>query len=252
MNVKGIDVSQWQRNIDFNKVKASGIDFVIIRAGYGREISQKDPYFEQNYARAKAAGLNVGVYWYSYANSAEDATREAKMCLKAIAGKQFEYPIYFDLEEGFQFAKGRAFCDGLVKAFCNEIEKAGYFAGLYCSTSYLNNYISADVRKRYAIWVAQYNNKCTYSGAYGIWQHGIGKVNGVSGDCDMNIGYVDYPKIIKNAGLNGFEKSTNKTVEHTVKSGDTLTGIAKNYGVSVDQIVRNNNLIKIGQKLKIS
>lgn len=253
MSVKGIDVSQWQGNIDFNKVKASGIDFVIIRAGYGREISQKDPYFEQNYARAKAAGLNVGVYWYSYAASTADAVTEAQTCLKAIAGKQFEYPIYFDLEEAFQFAKGRTFCDGLVKAFCNEIEKAGYFAGLYCSTSYLNGYVSEAVRKRYAVWVAQYNNKCTYSGSYGIWQYGrSSKVNGVNGDCDMDIGYVDYPKIIKNAGLNGFEKSTNKTVEYTVKSGDTLTGIAKNYDVSVDQIVKNNNLIKIGQKLKIS
>ena len=143
---QGIDVSQWQGNIDFSKVKAAGIKFVIIRAGYGKYISQKDPYFEQNYKRAKAAGLNVGVYWYSYANTAADARAEADVCLQVIKGKQFEYPIYFDLEERSQFNKGAAFCSSLVTAFCDTIEKAGYFAGLYISRSPLTQYISADVR----------------------------------------------------------------------------------------------------------
>lgn len=97
--VKGIDVSTFQGNIDFKKVKASGIDFVILRAGYGRETSQKDAKFEQNYKNAKAAGLKVGAYWYSYADSVEDAKKEAEACISVIKGKQFEYPIYFDLEE---------------------------------------------------------------------------------------------------------------------------------------------------------
>lgn len=253
MSTKGIDVSTWQGNIDFSKVKAAGIDFVIIRAGYGREISQKDKYFEQNYKNAKAAGLNVGAYWYSYAVSAADAVTEAQTCLKAIAGKQFEYPIYFDLEESSQFAKGKAFCNSLVKSFCGEIEKAGYFAGLYCSTSYLNNCISEDVRKRYAVWVAQYNSTCTYGGPYGIWQYGIGKVNGISGDCDMDISYIDYPTIIKNAGLNGFKKTddTVKTVSYTIQKGDTLTSIAKKYNTTVDTLVEKNKLISIGQKLVV-
>ena len=124
--IKGIDVSSWQDNIDFGKVKASGIDFVIIRAGYGRETSQKDNCFEQNYNAAKAAGLDVGAYWYSYADSAEDAVKEAKACMEVIKGKKFEYPIYFDLEEQSQFAKGRNFCDSVIKAFCGELEKNGY------------------------------------------------------------------------------------------------------------------------------
>ena len=102
-NYKGIDVSQHQGNIDFGKVKAAGYDFVIIRAGYGKYASQKDPYFEQNYAGAKAAGLNVGAYWYSYADSTANAKLEAEACLQVIKGKTFEYPIYFDLEERSQF-----------------------------------------------------------------------------------------------------------------------------------------------------
>ena len=90
MSVQGIDVSRHNTITDFRKVKASGIDFVIIRAGYGREISQKDPQFETNYKNAKAAGLNVGAYWYSYAQSVEEAKIESKVCLQAIKGKKFE------------------------------------------------------------------------------------------------------------------------------------------------------------------
>ena len=107
--IKGIDVSSWQGIVDYKKVKAGDIDFVIIRAGFGRETSQKDNCFEQNYSAAKAAGLDVGAYWYSYADSAEDAVREAKACMEVIKGKKFEYPIYFDLEEQSQF-KERLSC----------------------------------------------------------------------------------------------------------------------------------------------
>lgn len=114
---KGIDVSQFQGNIDFGKVKKSGIEFVIIRAGFGRYANQKDPYFESHYKAAKAAGLKVGAYWYSYATSEADAKAEAETCLSIIKGKQFEYPIYFDLEESSQFRKGKSFCDSLVKTF---------------------------------------------------------------------------------------------------------------------------------------
>ena len=95
---KGIDVSQYQQNIDFKKVKASGVDFVIIRAGFGKYANQKDPYFESHYKAAKAAGLKVGAYWYSYAATVAEAKAEAQTCINAIKGKTFEYPIYFDLE----------------------------------------------------------------------------------------------------------------------------------------------------------
>ena len=211
--IKGIDVSSWQGNIDFAKVKASGIDFVIIRAGYGREVSQVDKCFVQNYNAAKAAGLDVGAYWYSYADSAEDAVKEAKACMEVIKGKKFEYPIFFDLEEQSQFAKGRNFCDSVIKAFCGELEKHGYLAGLYCSTYYLNNYISNAVAGKYALWVAQYNYRCTYTAnKYGIWQYSSeGRINGISGNVDMDYCYTDYHAIVKNGGYNGYKKATKKT-----------------------------------------
>ena len=146
--IRGIDVSKWQGNINFQKVKESGISFVIIRAVYGKLPSQKDKCFEENYRKAKAAGLDVGAYWYSYAMSVDEAREEAKACLSVIKGKQFEYPVYFDLEEQKQFSKGREFCDSIVNAFCGELEKNGYFAGLYISRSPLERFISESTAKK--------------------------------------------------------------------------------------------------------
>ena len=217
MKLKGIDISTYQRNVDFKKLKSSGINFVIIRAGFGRDISQKDSMFESHYKNAKAAGLKVGAYWYSYAVSSYDAKQEAKACLQAIKGKSFEYPIFFDLEEQSQFSKGRAFCDSLVKAFCTELEEASYWAGLYISCSPLQSYISQSVAKRYALWIAEYGSKCNYGGQYGIWQYtSKGKVSGINGNVDCDYCYIDYPKLIQAKGLNGLKKLPKK------KSIDTM------------------------------
>lgn len=227
MKIKGIDVSQWQGDIDFGKVRSAGVDFVIIRAGYGRYISQKDPTFEDNYRKAKSAGLNVGAYWYSYAESEADARAEAAVCMEVIRGKQFEYPIYFDLEEKSQFSRGKAFCSALVTAFCGEMEKAGYFAGLYISRSPLQTYITSEVAERYALWVAEYGSRCNYSGSYGMWQYtSTGKVSGVNGACDCDYAYTDYPSIIKNGGFNGFAKPTEHFLDISgFKKGDKSLGV---------------------------
>lgn len=215
---QGIDISIWQGyNVDFNKVKAAGINFVILRAGYGKYISQKDPTFEGNYKRAKAAGLNVGAYWYSYAQTEADAKQEADVFMQAIKGKTFEMPLYFDLEERSQFNKGTAFCSKITEIFCGALEKAGYFAGLYISRSPLQQYISASTAKKYALWIAEYNSKCNYNGSYGMWQNtSTFRVNGTSGNIDHDFCYVDYPAIIKGGGFNGFPKP--KKQEETKKT----------------------------------
>ena len=215
--MRGIDISQFQGNVNFNKVKKAGIEFVIIRAGFGRYESQSDPYFEKNYKATKAAGLHVGAYWYSYAQSVDDAKQEAKVCMKIIKGKQFDFPIFFDLEERSQFAKGGDHCDSLVKAFCGELEKNGWFAGLYISRSPLQTYISPTVAKRYALWVAEYGSRCNYNGSYGIWQYSsTGRILGISGNVDLDVSTVDYPSVIRNGGFNGYAKGSDK------KSVDTL------------------------------
>lgn len=240
----GIDVSQWQGNIDFNKVKNAGYEFVIIRAGYGQYATQKDPYFEQNYNRAVSAGLHVGVYWYSYADSIDAAKTEARVCLDVIKGKRFDMPIYFDLEEDKQFKKGKTFCDAITVAFCTTIETAGYFAGLYISRSPLQNYISPDVAKRYALWIAEYGTKCNYTGSYGIWQNSsTTAVPGISGNVDHDICYVDYPTLIKTAGLNGWPKFANVLDMSGIKPGDK--GIIVYAYKCLLRLAYNNGLIDI-------
>ena len=199
----GIDVSVWQGpDIDFKKVKADGINFVIIRAGIN---TATDKYFESNYKKAKAAGLNVGVYWYAKALSEKASTEEAKACLKAISGKQLEYPVYYDIEQKEILAKGKNFCSSIAKNFCTLMEKNKKFCGIYASKSYFDNYFTQEVKTKYSIWVAQYYSKCNYTGAYGVWQRSSkGSVKGISGNVDLDISYLDFPSIIKKAHLNGF------------------------------------------------
>lgn len=231
---KGIDVSEHQGDIDFNKVKSSGIDFVIIRAGYGKVISQKDKYFEQNYTKAKAAGLKVGAYWYSYADSIEAAQQEANVCIEVLKGKQFDMPIYFDVEEQKQFAKGKDFCSNIVDTFCKKLEAAKYYVGLYSSRSALNSYFSDNIKNRYALWVAEWGSKCNYSGQFGLWQNSSeGKVAGINGNVDTDICYIDYWTTIKTRGFNGYtvnatentNKTTSKDIDISIKLGnDTYIG----------------------------
>ena len=223
----GIDVSQWQGDIDWKKIKASGVDFAIIRAGYGRELSQKDPKFEQNYSGCKAAGMPCGVYWYSYARTPEEAEKEAAVCLEIIRARQLEYPVFFDVEESAVLRLGRAQVSKIVRAFLSKVEAAGWFVGLYMSAYHLRDYIEDDIKKRYTIWVAHYGvSKPDYSSEYGMWQKSsTGKVNGISGDVDLDECYTDYPARIKAKGLNGFTKQS-QTKE---KKEITLTFEGKTY-----------------------
>ena len=152
--------------------------------------------------------MPLGAYWYSYAMSADEAREEAKVFLEIIKGKQFEYPVYFDVEEAKTLALGRDRVSDIIIAFLEEMEKAGYFAGLYMSASPLTTHTTEFVKKRFAIWVANYGvSKPSYSGQYGMWQYSsAGRVDGINGNVDMNECYVDYPKQIKADGKNGFEK----------------------------------------------
>lgn len=233
--LKGIDVSKHDSTIDWKKVKASGmVDFAILRAGYGRLISQKDIRFEENYKGCKENGIPCGAYWYSYAKSVSEIQTEARVFLQAIKGKQFEYPVYLDFEEKSQFALGKATCSAMAKAFLDILEKAGYYAGMYCSSSYLTNYFTDEIKTKYTMWVAHYGvSKPSYAGAYDIWQYSsTGTVSGINHRCDMNYCYkTDFPEVIKKAGLNGFEKSADPLASEldTKKHEVTITIDGKKY-----------------------
>lgn len=264
--LKGIDVSYCQNEVDWDAAKASGlVDFAILRAGYGRETSQVDTQFERNYAACKRLGIPCGAYWFSYAMSSDEAKREAQVFLQTIKGKSFEYPVYMDLELAKQFALGKAACSAIVDAFLNTLEQAGYFAGLYCSTYYLDNYLSDSIKSRYTVWCAQYASKCTYQNPYGIWQYNVAgnaeydiigqkSIPGIIGECDMDYCYTDYPAIIKAAGLNGFAKSETTTPEDTKKDtsdtekdtsdNDTLKQILRHVA-SIDKKLQNSTTNQI-------
>lgn len=223
---KGIDVSHYQGNIDFAKLKGK-TDFVIIQAGYGRLASQKDACFEQNYAGCKKHGIPCGAYWFSYAVTADEARQEAKACIEAIKGKKFEFPIFYDVEG--KSLTNRATVSAMCNAFCSELEKAGYFAGIYISRSPAETYLDEQTAKRYALWLAEYGSKLNYSGAYGMWQYSsAGRVNGINGNVDCDYCYVDYPTLIKDGGFNGFEKQNGgkKVLDETgFKRGDKSDGV---------------------------
>lgn len=215
--MKGIDVSTHNGNIDWKKVKSSGIDFAILRAGYGRELSQKDARFEENYKNAKAAGILVGAYWYSYAMSEDEARLEADVFLSVIKGKQFEYPVYFDVEENKQFDLGKEKVSAIMRVFLERVESAGYFTGLYGSASSLTTHTADDIKNRYTIWLAHWVEKTNYSGAYALWQYSDkGSVNGISGNVGPDICTTDFPAIIKEKGLNGFGQSPTPEPDHKV------------------------------------
>ncbi|MCM1525474.1 MAG: glycoside hydrolase family 25 protein [Ruminococcus sp.] len=204
---KLIDLSKWNGKVDFNKVKSSGIDGVIIRTGYGVENpKQVDNRFEEYYKGAKAAGLYVGAYHYSYAKTAQAAEKEAEFMLKIMKGKTFELPLYGDFEEQANVSKTE--CNNIVSAFCGRLESAGAWAGIYSYDTFFRDKLSADKPKRYTVWVARVENvfpKCVNSADIGIWQNSWkGKIGGITGDVDMDICYRDFPVLIAKSGRNKF------------------------------------------------
>ena len=215
---KGIDVSTFQGDIDWNKVKKGGTEFALIRGGYGRyEVDEK---FELNYKNAKKADMPVGVYHYSYANTVEKAKQEAAFCLSYLKGKKLEYPVAFDIEDKSIYSLSRELLTDIAYAFCNEIEKNGYYVCIYSYKAFLQNKLDMKKLSRFDVWVAQWNDECTYNGKYGMWQYSDkGKVSGISGRVDLDKAYKDYPKIMKEYGLNGFKKQE----DSSYKKGDAVT-----------------------------
>ena len=205
---KGIDVSYWQGNIDWNKVKKAGIEFAIIKAGGSDAGTYTDSKWEANYKGAKAAGIPIGAYYFVGKDcvTAAAGKADAERFLKILKGKQLEYPVYMDNEA--QPASAKVGITEATIAFCETMESAGYFVGVYGSAvSGFKERMDDSKLTPYAHWVAQYTRKCSYKGKYGIWQYSSkGSVDGISGNVDLDYGYVDYPAIIKSGGFNGYTK----------------------------------------------
>lgn len=193
---KTIDVSYHNGAINWEKVKASGIDGAILRCGYGDNIeSQDDKQWARNLSECERLGIPIGVYLYSYATSDKQAKSELSHILRLIKGHTFKYPIFIDVEEpGTQSYAPKA-----CKIICEGIKAAGYTPGIYASLSWFNNHLT-EVRGKYIEWMARYKNlpENTYKGKFDIWQYASdGKVDGISGRVDMNYCYTEFASIKK-------------------------------------------------------
>ena len=278
--IRGIDVSHWQGEINWSEVVKSDIAFAMIKAGGSDSGFYTDSKFERNYQGAKNNGVSVGVYYFVGPGfvSEEDGIADAKRFLNIIEGKTFEMPIALDLESTSIDDKVGA--TEAAIAFCETLENAGYYVVIYASDiSGFKDRMILDKLESYDKWVARYGSKPTYVNEYGIWQYtSEGSINGIDGNVDLNIAYKDYPLIIKESGLNGFAADSEPSYEdetlvvpsepeepeesidiitYTIQPGDNLSVIAEKFNTTVDRLVElnrieNPNLVYAGDVLRIN
>lgn len=191
----GIDVSAWQTNVDYEAVKADGCEFVLMRIGYCYDEIQMDDYYLQNIENAENAGLDIGVYFYTTANTEEKAREQARWIVEQLGGRELDYPIAFDWEEWACFQEYNMNIhdlNSIFNAFCDEIEKNGYSCMLYSSKNFLDNFWENN--RNYPVWLAHYVDETDYTGQFAIWQaSAYGRISGIDGDVDMNIRINDVP-----------------------------------------------------------
>ena len=206
----GIDVSKWQGAVDWSKVAAAGVEYAILRIGTSDGM---DTFFLNNYYGAKLAGIDVGVYLYTTAVDEVGAKADADLVISWLKGKRLEYPVYFDIEDDNQDNLPTEKRTAMVMAFCNRMKEAGYLAGVYASQSWLNYRLDPNViGATHELWMAAWTQSGTpsrdYSSSYGMWQYtDNGSVSGIDGAVDRNVSYRDYPAIVKEKKLNGYNKT---------------------------------------------
>lgn len=208
-SIFGIDISKNNGTIDWAQVKASGVNFVMLRAVVGNnpaipnDFIGVDSKFHENIKGALAAGLNVGVYNYSHATTPAEAKAEAQYLISVLKNYKITYPVVFDFEEDYQLALDKDTITAIIKAFMNEITDAGYYPMLYSFKSCLENILDMDALSDYAVWLAEWRTTATYSGKYYMWQHdAVNNIKGINGYVDVNISYRDFAAIIKKYNLN--------------------------------------------------
>ncbi len=203
---EGIDVSRYQGNIQWRSVAGAGKQFAILRAVSSNDAGvYVDPTFEQNYAGARAAGLRVGVYYYTYAKTQAYADRELAALNGALAGKQLEYPVFADFEAQSVAALGRARVTQLALYALRALRAMGWYSGLYTYSSFAMHQINMSALGEYPFFVADYTGSVTYPGKYEMWQYSSkGRVPGIAGDVDLDRSYTDFLPAIRAGGFNGF------------------------------------------------
>lgn len=206
--LKGIDVSAWQGEIDWQLVKNFGIQFAFVRIGHGSQ--EVDKYFARNMQGAAAAGIPTGVYYYSTAVTEAEAVRDAQFVIDSMNGYLVSYPVAIDLEDKSQESLSKYQLGKIAKIFCDEIRAAGYTPMLYCNENWYKNYIDITQIENVEKWIARYNVKYTDSISRGVWQcSSKGRVDGINGNVDIDFGYKDYTQIVtpRTSAEPGYQKT---------------------------------------------
>lgn len=271
MSIHGIDVSSHQGEIDWERVKDSGVQFAMLRAGYGS--GHEDGQFRRNASECNRIGLPFGVYWFSYAYNEGMARREAADCIRTIREYEVHYPVCMDFEyASVNYAAkhgvrvGRALATAIVETFCKKVEEEKYFAMYYSNLDYMRRMLEPELKETYALWYAQYASEPSATGM-ALWQYrDNGRVDGISGRVDMDIAYYDLARVISKAGFNHLSREAgtphsataepNEVREYTIRRGDTLTKIAEKYGTTAAALAKfnhimNPNKIYVGEILLI-
>lgn len=257
MSIKGLDVSKFQGEVDWERVKAAGYKFAMLRAGYG--FNTVDEQFRRNASECNRIGLPIGAYWFCYATSPSSAVQEADGCVNTISDYRLEYPVCYDIEQAtIDYAAGQgvtitpALARQLVQSFCDRIEAKGYYAMFYSNRNFLEQYLGNDLSKRYSLWYARYTD--TFDGTdCSMWQYtSQGNVPGISENVDLDLSYVDFPSVIRSAGLNHLSGTSPAPspspspsadyITYVIQPGDTLSGIAARFGTTVSELTRINKI----------
>lgn len=241
---KGVDVSSYQGAINWEEAK-NYIDFAIIRCGWGNDIkSQDDPKFERNAKECERLSIPYGVYLFSYATNLSMAESEAEHTLRLIKDKQLEYPVFLDVEERGQLSLPKEELVNIVRHYCEKIESAGYYVGIYASLSTLNGILNDERLNKYDKWVAEWAKDFSYRGNSGLWQNtDHDRIPGIPTRVDGDKAFYDYPKIIRENGLNHLEEKK-ETLKY--KKGDTayLNGplYKDENGTTIKRVVQNKKV----------
>lgn len=256
----GIDVSSHQSTIDWEKVKNAGIDFAIIRCGYGDNFEKyDDTYWKYNADECTRLGIPFGAYLYSYAASTEEAESEAAHALRLLEGYNLSYPVYLDLEDSVVSACSNELIGQMADIFCTTLQNKGYDVGIYANLNWWTNRLTSSVfdNPSWHKWIAQWGSSCTYSGEYTMWQYSSsGSVNGISGYVDMNIWYGEttetdtadysYPNTYINTGnlrsdILGVAETQIGYTELTAKNGTPVIDSETPYYTKYGEAYGNSN-----------
>lgn len=210
--VNGIDISSHQGKVDFSRLRNSGISFVILRCGYGKDMeSQDDFYFERNVSECEKYRIPWGTYFYSYAVNMTEAEDELRHILRLLQEKKPLYPVFIDMEDADEYKKKRnvseQLCAEICTFLCAGLERAGYCTGIYANLHWLTCQINNPDVEKFDKWLVQWAAEPTYAKPFQIWQYSNrGKIDGISGWVNLDCCYKNYPDLIRQAGRNGYPK----------------------------------------------